>query len=709
MNMDDHEVGEDAKSEGGPLIPLNPSDILSSLHGRQRRLERGISKTEFHAAVKFGERSPGRMNPRTGEKSWLFTYKAGGIAVITNDTCTREVTSWALPCWGLDIEKIHITPYMMEEHDKAVEDSNHHDRWDSHTVVVLDQSGSMRKTDATSGATRSDLVWLCLAIDCIGKRLKSGEVSSRDYFTLIELGSKGNYLIRQHPYNWILYNKIIDMLRNRSPIGEGNYLPAIKLAEKALLSNKMGNCLLQLLFLSDGAPSDKPPRGFGCGQVNPHVFEYHKYAIGRRIAVLARKFGSRLSLGAVTVGDSQVHILKHIARTAEEYNCQVFLSKATLCANELSSAFQSMTTLLTNTKSAATDVITNRQRTFRDLIREPRSSVVLYNIHDGKWSKYTSNVLKRVCFDKREYKWVNIKRKFNSDLAVGLVVRDEVFGEGKERAVRRVREITEGGHFVGPALVGKESLYVEDMDDSISFHKTFCKVQQLSQKVATHFNKIILRLPGVKRSETPLINFLECYVMLLSGRGILVEKMLDHTRYKKFNSNDGFVDGMSREEYEDMRNGAQKRKTVTITQDCSFTPDDIPQAFSHFSFMFSKRKFLICDLQGVLSTDMDEPLFELTDPVIHYSEMTNRADYGRTHRGQQGIDDFFRSHKCSNLCHMLHRRWISDPLENDTIHHDYEPIIESCSETAPSITSESGDTEVVAKEAKLAKTVKFMF
>lgn len=30
--------------------------------------------------------------------------------------------------------------------------------WTSHTVVVVDQSGSMRKTDVPGGATRSDAV-----------------------------------------------------------------------------------------------------------------------------------------------------------------------------------------------------------------------------------------------------------------------------------------------------------------------------------------------------------------------------------------------------------------------------------------------------------------------------------------------------------------------------------------------------------------------
>jgi hypothetical protein len=533
-------------------------------------------------------------------------------------------------------------------------------------------------------------------------------MTCRDYFSLIELGSEGTHLIKHHPMNWILYNKIIDLLRDKQPIGDGNYLPAIKLAEKSLLLNKRGNCMLQLLFLSDGAPSDTPPRGYGRGVTNFQVPEYHQQAIGKSIAMLARQFGSRLSVGAFAVGDSQIHMLNHIVRMAKDYNCHVFLSKATLKVDELSSAFRSMTTLLTASKSAATDARTNRQRTFRDLIREPHSSIEVYHLGDKQWKKYTASEVKRAYFDKYEYQWVYPEKTFNHRHAAGIAVRAEIFGEGKERAVRRVREITRDGRFIGPALVGKESLFAEDMADHISFHKTFCKVQQLSQRVAHRFNKILLKLPGVERSTTPLIDFLDCYVMLLPGDdGILVEKMLDHTRYKKFNSNDGYVDGMSLDQYKEMKSGQDiEHQTATRQDDCSFTVDDIPQAFSHFSYIFSKRKFLVCDLQGVLSTDSHEPLYELTDPVIHYTEMTDRADYGRTDRGQQGIDDFFKTHKCSNLCHIMLRRWIPDPLENDVIQCGHVCIQGRTKESM----SDRVDTDVSdTRKSKVAKTVKFAF
>ena len=114
----------------------------------------------------------------------------------------------------------------------------------------------MRKTDASKSVTRSDLVWLSLAVDYIGKRLRTGEATSKDFFSLVELGGDQKYLLRYQPMDWILYNSIIDFLRSHHPCGGGNYLPAIDKAQSLLSYNMSGKCALQLIFLTDGAPSD---------------------------------------------------------------------------------------------------------------------------------------------------------------------------------------------------------------------------------------------------------------------------------------------------------------------------------------------------------------------------------------------------------------------------------------------------------------------
>ena len=92
-------------------------------------------------------------------------------------------------------------------------------------------------------------------------------------------------------------------------------------------------------------------------------------------------------------------------------------------------------------------------------------------------------------------------------------------------------------------------------------------------------------------------------------------------------------------------------------------PSEVLQAFSHFSYNFTKREKLVCDLQGVY--DHERNTFRLTDPVIHtvHGRTHNRKtdsddsndveDFGRTDRGRRGIVDFFRSHKCTALCRAL--------------------------------------------------------
>merc|ERR1719220_805855 len=76
---------------------------------------------------------------------------------------------------------------------------------------------------------------------------------------------------------------------------------------------------------------------------------------------------------------------------------------------------------------------------------------------------------------------------------------------------------------------------------------------------------------------------------------------------------------------------------------------DIPQAFTHFSHRYSKRDYLICDLQGVMDMSAAEPCFELTDPAIH----SVQRSYGKTDHGDIGMREFFRTHQCNAVCALL--------------------------------------------------------
>ena len=126
--------------------------IFSSLHGRERRLLRDITKRNLEAAVKYGKKERGHNCPKTGLPRWKYTY--ADIVYITDYTSTVEVTSYVLP---IEIKRAPISPSDEERYNEAIrlveEDPM---RCTSHTVIIIDQSASMKTCDVTDFRSRSD-------------------------------------------------------------------------------------------------------------------------------------------------------------------------------------------------------------------------------------------------------------------------------------------------------------------------------------------------------------------------------------------------------------------------------------------------------------------------------------------------------------------------------------------------------------------------
>ncbi|CAK4715209.1 unnamed protein product [Aphanomyces euteiches] len=217
----------------------------------------------------------------------------------------------------------------------------------------------------------------------------------------------------------------------------------------------------------------------------------------------------------------------------------------------------------------------------------------------------------------------------------------------------------------------KDSKFIEQDDENakISFHEVFCKTQREAGKWADRFNA------ATASFRVPKIAFLDCSVYEFDGKGLLVEKLLDNAKYKKWNGNNGYVDGQSTPRVPSMEKLLRQldaKDTMQLdaiqemdeddeeAQDDPVTPsasaevpvEDIPQAFSHFTFWKSHRNLLVCDLQGVFNAANN--VFELTDPVIHHAASKGKKrEYGRTDRGQAGMHRFFTTHHCNALCTLL--------------------------------------------------------
>ena len=213
--------------------------LLSSEHSRLRRAQRAIAKRDLQAAVKHGKWRREFPNPKTGEPRRIYTFAE--VEFVTDETGTREITCWALPGAGLDVERVTITEEMKNAHVEACKMLMNPATWTSHTVVIVDQSGSMRQPDVVGGATRSDAVWLTLALDFVAAQLEKKVATATDVVSVVGMNDGATILLHAKPMDWQLFNDIIGLLRSQQPKADGNYLPVLDQAEQLLMRNTHGS------------------------------------------------------------------------------------------------------------------------------------------------------------------------------------------------------------------------------------------------------------------------------------------------------------------------------------------------------------------------------------------------------------------------------------------------------------------------------------
>jgi len=582
------------------ITPSSLINILSSEHGRQRRAERRISKGDLQAAMRHGKmeivQSP---NPRRGE---VQKYTYADMVYIADGN--KEVTSWPVPGFGLDVEQVEITVQMKEEHDEACRKiASCPAAWTSHTVIIVDQSGSMRKDDVSEGITRSDAMWLSLAVDFVANRLGTSKASSLDVVSVVSMqGQEAKILIECHPTNFVLFNRVINFLRFSEPGLDGYYIPALNQAKELLKRNDHGSCALSLIFFSDGKPSDR----VALDQVSKDLlkgvthlkneapimraahFDRLRSVSSEIIDSLASTFGRRLSVGTVGIaGDGEdFGVLQSMARTCSKFGVQGSFNSVGLDARELSVVVSNLASTLTSTQIEMTNMESSTQRCVRKVIREPINTPDDMVFSDQGWNlhkvtkEFRWTLLEQNINSQKFYKWDWVPERMleqNRQIAV----RKEYFGEGAERIVRKLREVGARNKFVGAVMVAKESRYVlpEDETESRNFHKMFCQSQTQASGLAKKFNKQLQRIPGIN-NRVPRISFLDCTVYVLdNGVGILVEKKLQTDKFAKWNSNDGLV---AKSEQSNLDIRSEQNAAVTVVSEdlgapMKFDVDDIPQ------------------------------------------------------------------------------------------------------------------------------------
>ena len=129
------------------------SSLLSGTHGRKRRRQRQISKLDLHRARRFGMKEPARYG--------RVKYTLAGKVFIYDPSTNREVTSYAsADAVGASTGSQQKPPILLSkrsipaqrwQQNQALRERllQAKDTWKSHSVLVVDMSGSMRQDDVT--------------------------------------------------------------------------------------------------------------------------------------------------------------------------------------------------------------------------------------------------------------------------------------------------------------------------------------------------------------------------------------------------------------------------------------------------------------------------------------------------------------------------------------------------------------------------------
>jgi hypothetical protein len=339
------------------------STLLSDYHGQERREERNIQKIDLQHARRYGMEEDNNRNGR-------MKYTYGGIVFIYDPVRNREVTTFrsndhASPTSGtLCVPPVHLSrkqEYLSKgmitryrENLRLVHSRK--DKWVSHTVLIIDMSGSMRRDDVNGARCRSDGVWIALARDFIGRQLETKRASIFDVVSVILMQEDSKVLYECFPIDWTLYcgfveNREWDKIR---PSGPGNYLPALELAERLLGKNPCGSCALSLMFFSDGKPSDRGP-------------------FVEKMGAIASKFGRRLTVCCIGMADDteDFSTLRAMVAEADSFGALASFNKPSLSTDSLSNIITSLVTSLASSKTEMTDLKTGKSRSVRaDVLRE---------------------------------------------------------------------------------------------------------------------------------------------------------------------------------------------------------------------------------------------------------------------------------------------------------------------------------------------------
>eukprot|EP01040_Poterioochromonas_malhamensis_P002113 gene2113-2254_t len=205
------------------------------------------------------------------------------------------------------------------------------------------------------------------------------------------------------------------------------------------------------------------------------------------------------------------------------------------------------------------------------------------------------------------------------------------FGQGSSRAAFYALQVTRSatGTIVETPVIVKESLYVNPSHLTKQKYENYLSCHRAAKFLAEEFNR-------VKPRDCSKIEFVTASILQFNTRKgqpyLILESAIDD-EFEKYNNNNGYCN-------QNPTPGGVKHDAI--------------QAFSHWTYCFSREQMIVVDCQGGYNRSTDT--FNLSDPAVHHVDATH---FGSTNLGQVGINKFFSNHVCNSVCAAMGLRAVA--------------------------------------------------
>ena len=199
-----------------------------------------------------------------------------------------------------------------------------------------------------------------------------------------------------------------------------------------------------------------------------------------------------------------------------------------------------------------------------------------------------------------------------------IKIASNPFAKGSLRFAFYGQFSSEDASFVD--VVFKEFVSADTKANTYTVYREQLEIQAIAQFLAELFNDEQQRL---FRNFIPIVYADADLVQQIANPSKIcqVERRM-HQEWRKWNNNSG---GVSLSEY-----------STTL------------QAFSHWTHHITSGRLMVVDLQGVKV----DRVYLLTDPALHCDDLL-RFRETRTNLGVKGMQQFYRTHVCSDVCKQL--------------------------------------------------------